>query len=311
MMDVKKALAATSFDMDAAFAELRKRGLAAASKKAGRAAAEGLVGVKVSDCGTRAALVEINSETDFVSRNDQFQRLVVAAAAAVVETPVDTCPPPAPGSASEVPLPTLEAVAMPEGGTLGEAVAATAATVRENVKLRRAYVMAATGAGEVIGQYLHGGVAPGLGRQAALVHVTGVEGTREDKSDAALAAANKVAMHAVAAMPRFLNPESIPAEIVDAEMDILRAQTENTGKPANIVEKIVKGRMGKFHEETCLLNQKFVMDDGVTVGKWVAGEAGGGLKVAAFVRVKVGEGIEVEEKDFAAEVAATVAESST
>ena len=127
---------------------------------------------------------------------------------------------------------------------------------------------------------------------------------------AAAAAANKVAMHAVAVMPRFLDPECIPEEVVRGEMDILKAQTENSGKPANIVEKIVTGRMAKFHEEVCLLKQKFVMDDGVTVGKWVKGEAGGGLEVVEFVRIKVGEGIEVEEKDFAAEVAATVAESA-
>ena len=116
--------------------------LVAAGKKAGRTAADGLVGVKVSDCGTYAAVIEINSETDFVSRNDQFQQLVAAAAAAVIKTPLAGCPPPPPGSSAEVPMATLEAMPMSGGGTLGEAVTATAATVRENIRLRRAYVMA-------------------------------------------------------------------------------------------------------------------------------------------------------------------------
>ena len=252
-------------------------------------------------------MIEINSETDFVSRNDQFQELVSAAAAEVLKTPIAECSSPAPGSAAEVPMAALEAMKMSGGGTLSEAVTATAATVRENIRLRRAYVMAATGAGEAIGHYLHGLISPGLGRQAGLVKVSIPEG---GDAAAAAAAANKVAMHAVAVMPRFLNPDCVPTEVTKAEMDILKAQTENSGKPANIVEKIVNGRMAKFHEEICLLNQKFVMDDSLTVGKWVKGEAGGGLEVKEFVRVKVGEGIEVEEKDFAAEVAATVADSS-
>ena len=115
-------------------------------------------------------------------------------------------------------------------------------------------------------------------------------------------------MHAVAVAPRFLNPENIPSKIVDEEMNILKAQTEGTGKPENVVEKIVAGRMRKFHEESCLVKQKFVMDDGKTVEQWVDGEIGG-LVVGKFARLKVGEGIEIEVKDFAAEVAATVAET--
>ena len=198
--------------------------LAAAGKKAGRTAADGLVGVKVSDCGRYAAVIEINSETDFVSRNEQFQQLVSAAAAAVVKMPVTECNPPQPGSAAEVPTAALEAVKMSGGGTLGEAVTGTAATVRENIRLRRAYVMTATGAGEAIGHYLHGIVAPGLGRQAALVKVSVPEG---GDTVAAASAASKVAMHAVAVMPRFLNPECVPADVTEAEMDILKAQTED------------------------------------------------------------------------------------
>ena len=126
--------------------------------------------------------------------------------------------------------------------------------------------------------------------------------------DKAKEIANKVAMHAVAVAPRFLNPENIPSKIVDEEMNILKAQTEGTGKPENVVEKIVAGRMRKFHEESCLVKQKFVMDDGKTVEQWVDGEIGG-LVVGKFARLKVGEGIEIEVKDFAAEVAATVAET--
>ena len=303
LMDVKKALAATEFDMEAAHAELRKRGLAAAGKKAGRVAADGLVGVKVSDCGRYAGVVEVNSETDFVSRNEHFLALVANAAAAVVKVDVGTLGNPAPGSAAEIPLAALEALPLPDGGeTLADAAAATAATVRENIRLRRAFVMAATSAGEAIGHYVHGAVAPGMGRQAGLVKVTGAK-----DSDSVAAAASKVAMHAVAVSPRFLDPASVPEDVMEGEMAILRAQTENAGKPANIVEKIVAGRMKKFYEETCLSNQKFVMDDSKTVGKWLAGEDG--LALGAFVRVKVGEGIEVQATDFAAEVAATVADS--
>lgn len=307
LMDVKKALAATEFDMEAAHAELRKRGLAAAGKKAGRVAADGLVGVKVSDCGRFAGVVEVNSETDFVSRNDHFLTLVANAAAAVAKVDVGTLGTPAAGSAAEIPLAALEALPVPGGGgeTLGDAAAATAATVRENIRLRRAFVMAATGAGEAIGHYVHGAVAPGMGRQAGLVKVTGAKDS--DSVSAAAAAASKVAMHAVAVAPRFLDPASVPEDVTEGEMAILRAQTENAGKPANIVEKIVAGRMKKFYEETCLSNQKFVVDDSKTVGKWLAGEDG--LALGAFVRVKVGEGIEVQATDFAAEVAATVADS--
>ena len=162
--------------------------------------------------------------------------------------------------------------------------------------------MVATGADEAIGHYVHGAVAPGMGRQAGLVKVTGAK-----DSDSAAAAASKVAMHAVAVSPRFLDSASVPEDVMEGEMAILRAQTENAGKPANIVEKIVAGRMKKFYEETCLSNQKFVVDDSKTVGKWLAGEDG--LALGAFVRVKVGEGIEVQATDFAAEVAATVADS--
>ena len=307
LMDVKKALNTAEFDLDKAYGELRKRGLAAASKKAGRVAAEGLIGVRVSECGQRAGIVEVNAETDFVSRNEQFLQLVADAAQAVVESTGASSVP-----SGEIDLRTLEHLAMPAGAatpgaTLGEAAAATAATVRENIKMRRAYIMTASGAGEVLGHYVHGAVAAGAGRQACVVKVNSREGGDIDV-DKAKEIANKVAMHAVAVAPRFLNPENIPSKIVDEEMNILKAQTEGTGKPENVVEKIVAGRMRKFHEESCLVKQKFVMDDGKTVEQWVDGEIGG-LVVGKFARLKVGEGIEIEVKDFAAEGAATVAET--
>jgi len=220
----------------------------------------------------------------------------------------------APGSAAEVPLAALVSVSV-GAGTLSEAVTATAAVVGENIRVRRAYIMAASGAGEALGHYMHGAVGPGLGRQAALVKVCNPGGaTAEEAADgvelAAVVVANKVAMHVVAVMPRFLSSDHVPTEVVAAEMDFLKAQTENSGKPANIVEKIVSGRMAKFHEEFCLLNQKFVMDDSNTVSKWVKREPCSRLEVVEFVRVKVGEGIDVEDKDFAAEVAAAVAGTS-
>ena len=309
LMDVKKALSAASFDLEAAYAELRTRGLAAASKKAGRLAAEGLVGVSVSTCGQRAAIVEVNAETDFVSRNEQFLRLVADVSNAAVA---------ATGAADAdgyVDAGALENLAMPDGAfspgaTVGEAAAATAASVRENIKVRRAYVMTASGAGEVLGHYVHGAVAgaASAGRQAGLVRVSSRDGGDVDP-EKARAVANKVAMHAVAVAPRFLDPESIPESVVSGEMAILRAQIEGSGKPASVAEKIVSGKMRKFHEETCLTKQKFVMDDAKTVETFVDGESNG-LVVSRFARLKVGEGIEVQTKDFAAEVAATVADTA-
>jgi elongation factor Ts len=189
-----------------------------------------------------------------------------------------------------------------DGETLGDAAAATAATVRENIRVRRAFAIAATGAGEVLGSYVHGAVAPGLGRQAAIVRLANVAGASGAKS-----AADKLAMHAVAAAPRFVDAASVPAAVAEAEAEIFRAQGAASGKPAAVVDKIVQGRMRKFHEEFCLAEQKCVFDDKVSATRW-AREHGAGKDAApdAFVRVKVGEGIEVEEKDFAAEVQATV-----
>ena len=309
LMDVKKALSAASFDPEAAYAELRTRGLAAASKKAGRVAAEGLVGVSVSACGQRAAIVEVNAETDFVSRNEQFLKLVADVSnAAVAATGVADAD-------GLVDTRALENLAMPAGSvspgaTVAEAAAATAASVRENIMVRRAYIMTASGAGEVLGHYVHGAVASGAaaGRQAGLVRVSSRDGG-DVSVEKARGVANKVAMHAVAVAPRFLDPEGIPEDVVAGEMAILHAQIEGSGKPANVVEKIVVGKMRKFHEETCLTKQKFVMDDSMTVEKFVDGEVNG-LVVSRFARLKVGEGIEVQAKDFAAEVAATVADTA-
>jgi elongation factor Ts len=182
--------------------------------------------------------------------------------------------------------------------------------VRENIKVRRAYIMTASGAGEVLGHYVHGAVASGAaaGRQAGLVRVSSRDGG-DVSVEKARGVANKVAMHAVAVAPRFLDPEGIPEDVVAGEMAILHAQIEGSGKPANVVEKIVVGKMRKFHEETCLTKQKFVMDDSMTVEKFVDGEVNG-LVVSRFARLKVGEGIEVQAKDFAAEVAATVADTA-
>ena len=310
LMDVKKALHAASFDLEAAYGELRKRGLAAASKKEGRVAAEGLIGVHATACGRRAAIVEINAETDFVSRNEQFLQLVEDAARAVVA---------ATGASriesGEIEIDVLEKIPMVPGSitggsTLEQAAAATAAIVGENVKVRRAYIMTASGAGEILGHYVHGVVGSGktAGRQACVIRVSTREGSEVTSAEVARSVANKVAMHAVAVAPRFLDPASIPPDVVAGEMEILNAQIEGSGKPADVVEKIVNGRMRKFHEETCLTKQKFVMDDARTVEQFVDGEMNG-LTVSKFARLKVGEGIEVETKDFAAEVAATVAET--
>lgn len=297
IVDVKNALAAHGNDPEAAYDALRAKGLAAAAKKTGRTSADGCAGLTRDARG--ATLIEINSETDFVARNEAFTALVRRAGEVLTETLGSD-----EGFATEfrgardggfgecdaVRLAALKT----SNTTLGDLTKETAVNVRENVRLRRAFVYATTvGSEEVIGTYVHGATAPGVGRQAACVVAKGVS---EDF-------ANKLAMHVVASAPAYLRSDCVPKDVYEREMAVFRAQTEGSGKPANIVDKILAGRMSKYYEETCLENQKFVMDDSLTVGKAVAAEGG---ELIAFARVKVGEGIEVEEKNFADEVAEAV-----
>lgn len=304
--DVKSALVEANWDPDSAYQNLRKKGLAAASKKASRLAAEGLVGVAVSQHS--AAVVEINSETDFVAKNERFRDLVrsVAQTALQSELPVRT-------GSNEISLDSLAAQAMPSGASASDAVAEVAGSVRENIQLRRGFRIESEAG--LISSYVHTSPAPGLGCMAALVALeTSTASLTEVQQAEAKEVGQKVAMHAVAMKPRYLSPDTVPAEALEAEKQVLRDQAKSAGssgkpKPANIIEKIISGRINKFYEDSCLVRQKFVMADDQSVQDYVktAGKQMGiDLRIGSFARVQVGEGLEKNDKGFAAEVAETL-----
>lgn len=284
MMDCKKALAENGGDMEASVDWLRAKGLAAAAKKAGRTAAEGLVGVAVE--GTRGAAVEVNSETDFVARNDQFQDFVRNVARLALETGGD--------------LEALTAAQYPGGGTVEEALTNNIATIGENQSLRRAAVLE-VGQGAVV-SYVHNAAAPGLGKIGVLVALeSGADG------ETLQALGKQLAMHVAAANPLALNGDELDPELVERERAIAIEKAKESGKPQNIVEKMVEGGIAKFRKESALLSQLFVMDNKTSVSDVVASagkDAGADIKVAGFVRFQLGEGIEKKQEDFAAEVAA-------
>ncbi|WP_422445362.1 MULTISPECIES: translation elongation factor Ts [unclassified Endozoicomonas] len=263
MMECKKALVEAQGDIEVAIEEMRKSGQAKAAKKAGRIAAEGIVAVKVADDASFGVLVEVNSETDFVARDDNFLNFVqqvVGAAFARKEADVN---------------------ALMEG-ELEEARQALVQKIGENIGVRRIAIVE----GGVIGSYVHGN-----NRIAVL--------TRLEGGDTELA--RDIAMHVAAVNPQVVNKEDMPAELVEKEKEIFQAQAEQSGKPANIIEKMIEGRISKFLAESSLVEQPFVKDPDTTVGA-LAKKAG--ATVASFVRFEVGEGIEKEEVDFAAEVRA-------
>ncbi len=280
MMDCKTALNETNGDIEAAIDWLRAKGLSKAAKKASRVAAEGLVGVAVS--GNTGATVEVNSETDFVARNPEFQKMV---------SDITSLAPAAAGD-----LDKLKASAYP-GGTksVEEYVAEMVGTIGENMGVRR--TAAITVSNGVVASYIHNQAAPGLGKIGVLV---GIE-TAGDKA-AAEAFGKQVAMHVAAANPLALTPDEIPAEVVERERAVFTEQASESGKPENIIEKMVEGRIRKFYEESVLLSQAFVINPDLTVAK-AAEEAGKDFKITGFVRMQLGEGIEKVEEDFAAEVA--------
>lgn len=273
MMECKKALAETAGDLDAAVELMRKAGLAKADKKSGRTAAEGCICVKSSEDGKRAAIVEVNSETDFVAKGDDF----VAFASAVAQCALDS------GAAS---LEQLLATVMPStGASVEESRRAMIAKIGENINVRRSeYFASETGR---IASYLHGT------RIGVLVEIVG--GTPELGKD--------IAMHVAASKPLSLDETGVPGDTLAKERDIARAQAEAEGKPANIIEKMVEGRIRKFLAEVTLLGQPFVKDDKVTVAKLLSDN---GANVLRFVRFEVGEGIEKVESNFAEEVMAQV-----
>ena len=287
MMDCKKALAETQGDMNAAIDWLRTKGLAAAAKKAGRVAAEGLVGVAAQ--GTRAVVVEVNAETDFVARNDSFQDFVRKVAESGLAQGGDLA------KVSASPFPGT-------GRTVQDELTHRVATIGENMSLRRmAQVSVTQGA---VATYVHSATAPGVGRICVLV---GLESTADAAKLVELG--RQIAMHIAATNPLALTPAELDPKVVERERSVLVEQARESGKPANIIEKMVEGRIRKFYEEVVLTEQVFVIDGETRVGKMIEGAAktlGAAVKITGFIRYALGEGIEKQQTDFAAEVAATV-----
>ena len=284
MMDCKKALAETNGEMEAAIDWLRAKGLSAAAKKAGRTAAEGLVGVTVE--GNRGAVVEVNSETDFVAKNELFQDFVRNVAKLALANGTD--------------VEALGAVAYPEGGTVAEKLTDNIAKIGENQSLRRAAVLEVN-EGAVV-SYVHNAVTPGLGKIGVLVALESAA-----PAETLRALGKQIAMHVAAAHPVALSAEDLPAELIERERAIAMEKAKESGKPQNIVEKMVEGGLAKFRKEHALLTQLFVIDNKTPVADVVASaakDAGAGIELKDFVRFQLGEGIEKKESDFAAEVAA-------
>jgi elongation factor Ts len=286
MMDCKKALEETGGDLEAAIDWLRTRGLAKAAKKAGRVAAEGLVGVSIE--GSKGAIVEVNSETDFVARNEQFQSIVANAAKLAHDAEGDI------SKLSEMPYPG-------SGRSVSAELTDAIAKIGENMNLRRTGVLSVSDG--VIGSYVHNSVKPGLGKLGVIVAL-------ESTGDKAVLAGlgKQIAMHIANTKPLSVSPDDIDQEVVARERAIFAEQAKESGKPAEIVEKMVEGRVRKFYEEVTLLSQVFVIDGETKVGDVVKNtekDAGAPIKVTGFVVYALGEGIEKEETDFAAEVAAT------
>lgn len=285
MMDCKKALNETQGDLEGAVDWLRKKGLAAAAKKSGRVAAEGLVAVATA--GTKGAVVEVNAETDFVARNDKFQAFAAKAAELALTTAGD--------------VETLKAATYPgTSHTVQDELTSLIATVGENMNLRRAVTLSVS-AGVVV-SYVHSAIAPGLGKIGVLV---ALESTGDTAKLADLG--KQIAMHIAAARPDALDIADVDSSSLERERSVLAEQARASGKPENIIEKMVEGRVRKYYEEVCLLEQTYVIDGETKVRKVVenaAKDIGAPVKVTAFTRFALGEGIEKAQSDFAAEVAA-------
>jgi elongation factor Ts len=290
MMDCKRALSETAGDLEGAVDWLRKKGLSAAAKKAGRVAAEGLVGVAVK--GNIGAVVEVNAETDFVARNDVFQKFV-ATVAELALTHVD--------------LDRLKLAPYPGSGRkVEEELTHLIATVGENMSLRRmARLHVAHGA---VAAYVHNAVAPNLGKIGVLVALESKESSGS-AAERLAGVGRQLAMHVAAAKPQYLDIAAVPQTDLARERDVLREQAKASGKPDAVIDKMVEGRLRKFYEETVLNEQVFVIDNETKVTKVLdaaSKEIGAPVKIASFERVVLGEGIEKEQTDFAAEVAATL-----
>ena len=285
MMDCKKALSETDGDVEAAVDLLRTKGLAAAQKKSSRTAAEGLVGVAVE--GTKGVAVEVNSETDFVAKNDQFQDFVSNTTQVALGLDSDD-------------VEALSAAAYPGGGTIQETLTNNIATIGENQAIRRMKSVAVSSG--VVVPYMHNAVTPTMGKIGVLVAL-------ESTADTAVLEplGKQIAMHIAAAFPLALDAGGLDADTLERERAIATEKAAESGKPENIVEKMVDGAMAKFAKENALLSQIFVMDNKTPIAQVVeqAGkDAGAEIKLVDYVRFQLGEGIEKKEEDFAAEVAA-------
>ena len=288
MMDCKAALTETGGDLTAAQDWLRKKGLSKAAKKAGRVAAEGLIGVLVA--GSKGVVVEVNSETDFVARNDLFQGLVKMIADVAMRVGTD-----------------VEAIKAAKVGdiTVADAISDTIAKIGENMTLRRAASLSVSQG--AVGMYVHNSVADGLGKIGVIVALES-----PGKADELVALGRMLAMHVAAANPQALDPSGLDPEVVKREKDVLADKFRQQGKPENVIEKIVESGLKTFYKEVCLLEQIYVHDTSKSVAQAVKeaeGKVGGAIKITGFVRYALGEGIERQESDFAAEVAAAAGQS--
>ncbi|WP_066555145.1 translation elongation factor Ts [Croceicoccus bisphenolivorans] len=287
MMDCKKALEETNGDLEAAVDFLRAKGLAAAAKKSSRTAAEGLVGVAVS--GTKGVAVEVNSETDFVAKNDQFQDFVRSTTEVALGVAGDD-------------VEALKAAAYPTGGTVADKLTNNVATIGENQQVRRMKTVEV--ANGVVVPYMHNAAAPNLGKIGVLVALES-----DASADVLESLGKQLAMHIAAAFPQALTAEGLDAEVIERERAIAREKAAESGKPENVQEKMVEGAVAKYAKENALLSQVFVMDNKTPIEQVVAQagkDAGTKIVLKDYVRFQLGEGIEKEESDFAAEVAAAV-----
>ncbi len=287
MMDCKTALAETNGDLEAAVDWLRSKGLAAAAKKSSRTAAEGLVGVATT--GTKGAVVEVNSETDFVAKNEQFQDFVRNVTQVALETGADSAD-------------ALLAATYPAGGTVQDALTNNVATIGENQNVRRVKLLNVK-EGAVV-SYVHNAAATGLGKIGVLVALESSAG-----ADVLEPLGKQIAMHIAAAFPLALNGEGLDANTIARERAIAEEKAAESGKPADVVAKMVDGAIAKYRKENALLSQLFVMDGKTPVAEVVAAagrEAGATITLTDYARFQLGEGIEKKETDFAAEVAAAV-----
>ncbi len=283
MMDCKKALTEANGDMEAAVDWLRKKGLSAAAKKAGRVAAEGLV--TVASSGSKAAMVEVNAETDFVARNESFQAFVLKTGAIALQSGAD--------------VEALKAAPFDGKGTVQDALTELVATIGENMTIRRVAVLN-VGQG-IVARYIHNALAPNLGKIGVLVAL-------ESSADAAKLQelGKQLAMHVAAARPEFLTIADVDAKALQRERDIFTEQAKASGKPEAIIAKMVEGRIKKYYEEAVLMEQLYVVDGENRIAQVIENASkslGAPVKLTAFARFQLGEGIEKQQDDFAAEVA--------